>query len=482
MVALTITHTFVSLVDNGTDTSLVRPSNWNALHTVDTTALDAALALKAPLASPVFTDIPTAPTAAPATNTQQIATCAFVLANGGGTGEALTKTDDTNVTLTLGGSATTALVHAASITVGWAGELAVPRGGTGLASTTAYAVLCGGTTSTSALQSIASVGSTGQVLTSNGAGALPTFQAAVGTVPPQGRLTLTSGVAITTADVTGALIVYYTPAIGSLIPIYNGSSFLLMSFAQLSNDTAQSSTGKAGPAVVGNNLIYDLFVWNDSGTLRLTRGPAWTTDKLRGTGVGTTEIQLVNGVWTNVVAITNGPGAGLGTLVGSVRSNGSAQLVDSKLFRWVSNIYNVALRPMFVIDTTASWNYTTATFRQANATAANQLDFLQSVGGNPLSARVQGNYSNTVASNYGIVGIDLDTINTTTLVSNINTINYVPNGGQLVVTNAIFYGFPGAGRTFAIWKEYSAAVGAGTFYGTGGGPILQSGISGEIFN
>jgi hypothetical protein len=56
----------------------------------------------------------------------------------------------------------------------------VPDGGTGLTSATAYAVLCGGTTSTGAVQSIASVGTSGQVLTSNGAGALPTFQAAAG--------------------------------------------------------------------------------------------------------------------------------------------------------------------------------------------------------------------------------------------------------------------------------------------------------------
>jgi hypothetical protein len=56
----------------------------------------------------------------------------------------------------------------------------VAQGGTGVTSTTAYAVQCGGTTSTGALQSIASVGTSGQVLTSNGAGALPTFQAAPG--------------------------------------------------------------------------------------------------------------------------------------------------------------------------------------------------------------------------------------------------------------------------------------------------------------
>ena len=53
-------------------------------------------------------------------------------------------------------------------------------GGTGRSSHTAYGVLCGGTTTTSAQQSIASIGTSDQVLTSNGAGALPTFQDAAG--------------------------------------------------------------------------------------------------------------------------------------------------------------------------------------------------------------------------------------------------------------------------------------------------------------
>lgn len=50
------------------------------------------------------------------------------------TGAALTKTDDTNVTLTLGGTPSTALLRAASLTLGWTGQLAVTRGGTGLGS------------------------------------------------------------------------------------------------------------------------------------------------------------------------------------------------------------------------------------------------------------------------------------------------------------------------------------------------------------
>lgn len=44
---------------------------------------------------------------------------------------ALTKTDDTNVTLTLGGTPSTALLAATSLTLGWSGTLSVARGGTG---------------------------------------------------------------------------------------------------------------------------------------------------------------------------------------------------------------------------------------------------------------------------------------------------------------------------------------------------------------
>jgi hypothetical protein len=60
---------------------------------------------------------------------------------------ALTKTDDTNVTLTLGGNASTALLNAASLTLGWTGTLATNRGGTGLSSFTANGVLYASSTS-----------------------------------------------------------------------------------------------------------------------------------------------------------------------------------------------------------------------------------------------------------------------------------------------------------------------------------------------
>ena len=67
--------------------------------------------------------------------------------------------------------------------------LPVSSGGTGRATATAYAVICGGTTATGSFQSVASVGTTGQVLTSNGVGALPTMQTGFAT----GMILLWSG-------------------------------------------------------------------------------------------------------------------------------------------------------------------------------------------------------------------------------------------------------------------------------------------------
>jgi hypothetical protein len=59
-------------------------------------------------------------------------------------------------------------------------SLTVANGGTGRNTATAYAVICGGTNATAEHQSIAGLGTSGQVLTSNGPGALPTMQAVPG--------------------------------------------------------------------------------------------------------------------------------------------------------------------------------------------------------------------------------------------------------------------------------------------------------------
>lgn len=53
--------------------------------------------------------------------------------------------------------------------------IGVAEGGTGLATLTTYEVMCAGTTATGAMQQVSGVGTSGQVLTSAGAGALPTW-------------------------------------------------------------------------------------------------------------------------------------------------------------------------------------------------------------------------------------------------------------------------------------------------------------------
>jgi hypothetical protein len=63
------------------------------------------------------------------------------------------------------------------LTTGVTGTLPVANGGTGLSTTTEYSVVFAGTTATGPFQASAGPGTATHVLTSNGAGALPTFQA-----------------------------------------------------------------------------------------------------------------------------------------------------------------------------------------------------------------------------------------------------------------------------------------------------------------
>lgn len=121
----------------------------------------------------------------------------------GFTGTAFTATPVTTHDVLLGGATSSAIAQVApSATSGIplvsGGSSADPSfttavvagGGTGDTSFTAYTPVCGGTTTTGALQSVASIGSSGQVLTSNGASALPTFQAVPSSFSPNSTLNL----------------------------------------------------------------------------------------------------------------------------------------------------------------------------------------------------------------------------------------------------------------------------------------------------
>lgn len=100
----------------------------------------------------------------------------------------LTSANDTNVTITLGGTPTAALLRAASLTMGWTGTLAVARGGTG-----------GGSASGTLLDNITGFASTGFIFRT-GAGAY-SFQAigvsTVCTVTVGNTYTFTNGILTT---------------------------------------------------------------------------------------------------------------------------------------------------------------------------------------------------------------------------------------------------------------------------------------------
>lgn len=230
--------------------------------------------------------------------------------------------------------------------------------------------------------------------------------------PPQGRLTLTSGTPVMIANVTGATETYYAPATGNVLPIYNGSSMVPTVFAQLENQSTCASTTCSGgtcvaaacgggPAAMVADTNYDLFVWNNSGNLVLTRGPAWTGRTTRGTGAGTTQLSMVQGVWVNTVSITNGPGANLGTYVGTVWTDAAAGTVTMQFTSalvaggqlqtfGVWNAYNQVLATSLMGDGTASWTQTTATIQPYDVGATgsglnNRVKFVQGLSDNAMT-------------------------------------------------------------------------------------------------
>lgn len=291
-------------------------------------------------------------------------------------------------------------------------------------------------------------GAAGQALISAGGSSAPMTWAYPGAVP-NGRLTLTSGVPVLTTTTSGSITIYYTPYNGNFIPIWNGTAFIPTVFTELLNITSNSSTGNAGPAAVTTNSNYDLFVWNNSGTLTLTRGPAWTSDTARGTGAGTTQISYQNGILVNTVAITNGPGAGLGTYVGSVRSNGSST-IDFILgasgaggvaaFIGIWNNYNRAQTAGIVLDSNASWTYSTNTVRPSDNSTSMRVSFISGLSADFIHASFKQNYSNTTATATPSIGIGIDSTTTFSPLASeyqIPGASYLGNATALSITQLI---------------------------------------------
>jgi len=306
-------------------------------------------------------------------------------------------------------------------------------------------------------------------------GTVTTIETAAGAgspTVPQGRLTLTSATPLLTATVSGATTIYYAPYTGRYVPLYSGSAWSMVDFggelSQATTDTTKS------PAACTTNSNYDLFVWDDSGTYRCTRGPAWSSDTARGTGAGTTELERVAGAYVNKVAITNGPAAHRGTYVGTIRTNGSSQ-VDFILsgtaatggtagFVGLCNAYNAVPWSITVMDDTNSWSYTTTTVRQANNSSAMRVSFVVAdAGTHDIRATYIGVASTTTSGPRVGVGYD-------------STSAFSGAVGIFGATSGVV--FPSIGsyaRQAALGFHYLAALERGntgvTFYGDNSTPL-----------
>lgn len=82
---------------------------------------------------------------------------------------------------------------------------------------------------------------------------------AIGAHVVEGRLTLTSGTPVTTADVTGATSVFFTPFNGNRVRVYDGTRWQLYTFSEL--------TLALGTLVAFQG--YDVFLYDNAGTLTL---------------------------------------------------------------------------------------------------------------------------------------------------------------------------------------------------------------------
>ena len=207
--------------------------------------------------------------------------------------------------------------------------------------------------------------------------------------PPQGYLTPVSGTPIITGDSVAATTIYYTPYVGILVPIYNGTSFVPTSIVSELQYTLTSSLAASN--------IYDLYIFSLGGVATLGSGPSWSAGSggsitagacARGTGVGGSALTRLQGILTNAVSMTIRYGNGTttttvpanqATYVGSLYMDGTNGQVScyrsyGQSRKWgIWNAYNRVPLTMSCGDSTLTWTYSSATVRPANNNTANSI-------------------------------------------------------------------------------------------------------------
>jgi hypothetical protein len=235
---------------------------------------------------------------------------------------------------------------------------------------------------------------------------------------PQGYLTPVSNTPIITTDSTAATTIYYTPYIGVLVPLYNGSSFVPTSIVSELQYTLTSN-------LVANN-IYDCYVFSLLGVPTLGTGPSWSAGTsgsitagscARGTGAGGAAISRVQGIWTNTASMTIRYGNGTtttvvdankATYVGSIfidSSNGqvSCYRTYGPSRKWgIWNAYNRA--PVYLkAGPSSNWNYGNPTVREAGGLTTNIVTLFSGLAEDTCDVRIVE--SADFAGTSGAIGI-----------------------------------------------------------------------------
>lgn len=272
------------------------------------------------------------------------------------------------------------------------------------------------------------------------------------------RLTLTSVTPVTTADVTGATTVYCSPYGGNAIALFDGASTWT---------TYTSAEFSIALGTLASGLPYDVFCFNNAGTPTLELN-AWTNGTTR-----STLLVLQNGILVKSGVTTR-------RYLGTFYTTATTTTEDSYAKRYLWNYYNRVNRPMKRFETTSTWNYTTATIRQANASTLNQLNFLIGVQEDAVTAILQAGVFNATNNILVSVGIGLDS--TTAFAANSTsgslTTNANANG---MPASSQYMDFPTAGVHYLSWLEDSSATGTTTWIGNNNFPGSNpSGIIGVI--
>lgn len=237
---------------------------------------------------------------------------------------------------------------------------------------------------------------------------------------PQGRITPTTAVPVITAAATAVASVFYTPYLGNKIPLWNGFNFEMREFTELTN-TLASTTPNHGPAAGAASKNYDLFVHLVGGVPALTRGAAWFSDTARSTAAEN-DLQRVKGRLVNLNAITNGPAAGYGTYVGTIRTDAGGATVTHTFATsgsggaagtlGVWNMYNRKLFRPTVIDTTASWTQSSSTPAALNGSNSNRINFINGLVEDINFGFVYASVTSPATSGaFFLIGIGLDVTN-----------------------------------------------------------------------